>query len=172
MNEKGTLNKSLRVRLLAGLGAVGFASLLVHPFGDLKTHGAVNPLLAGADVDPAITQIIERSCQNCHSDKTEWPWYSYVAPVSWLIEKDVHDARSHMNLSLWGDYSLEKKQELLTKMAAAVRSRQMPPARYNLAHPSSKPSATDLEQIYEWARGERRRLRSNTRGPSCRFGGY
>ena len=131
MNEKQTLIRRLYATLLAGVIAVGVPSLLIRPFGDLKAHRSLNPLLAGADVNPAIIQIVERSCQNCHSEKTEWPWYSYVAPVSWLIEKDVHDARSHMNLSRWDDYGLEKKQELLTRLAAAVRSRQMPPARYN-----------------------------------------
>ena len=146
--------------LLAGVIAVGVSSLLIHPFGDLKAHRSLGPLLAGADVNPAITQIMERSCQNCHSEKTAWPWYSYVAPVSWLIEKDVHDARSHMNLSRWSEYSSEKKQELLTRLAAAVRSRQMPPPRYTLMHPNEKLSTTDLEQIYQWARGERRRLKS------------
>jgi hypothetical protein len=160
VKKKENLNRGLLATLLAGVVAVGLASLLIHPFGDLKAHRSLNPLLTGADVNPAIIQILERSCQNCHSEKTEWPWYSYVAPVSWLIEKDVHDARSHMNLSRWGEYSLERKQELLTRLAAAVRSRQMPPARYALTHPGAKPSATDLEQIYEWARGERRRLKS------------
>ena len=160
VKQKGTLNRGLRATLLAGVVAVGFASLLIHPFGDMKAHRSLNPLLTGADVNPAIIQILERSCQNCHSEKTEWPWYSYVAPVSWLIEKDVHDARSHMNLSRWSEYSRERKQELLTRLAAAVRSRQMPPARYSRMHPGAKPSARDLEQIYEWARGERRRLKS------------
>jgi len=153
--------------LLTGVVVVGVPSLLIHPFGDLKAHRSFKPLLAGADVNPTITQIMERSCQNCHSEKTQWPWYSYVAPVSWLIEKDVYDARSHMNLSRWGEYSLEQKQELLTRLAAVVRSRRMPPARYTFLHPSEKPSSTDLEQVYEWARGERRRLKSMLRvGPA------
>jgi hypothetical protein len=163
VKREEALNRRLRVTLLAGVVAVAFVSLLVHPFGDLKACRSLNPLLAGADVNPAIRQILEKSCQNCHSEKTEWPWYSYVVPVSWLIERDVHDARSHMNLSRWGEYGLERRQELLTRLAAAVRSRQMPPARYTLMHPSKKPSASDLERIYEWARGERRRLKSMPR---------
>jgi hypothetical protein len=146
--------------LVAGVIAAGVPSLLIHPFGDLKTYGSLNPPLAGANVNSAVIQIIERSCQNCHSEKTDWPWYSHIAPVSWLIEKDVHDARSHMNLSRWGEYSIEKRQELLTRLAAAVRSRQMPPPRYTLIHPGAKLSATDVEQIYQWARGERQLLKS------------
>src|SRR4051794_36874244 len=121
MNEKQTLNRRLRLILLAGV-AVGLPSLMIHPFGAVKAPRSLNPLLAGADVPPGIIQIMERSCQNCHAEKPDWPWYSYVAPASWLIEKDVHDARSHMNLSRWGDYNVEDKKELLTRLAAAVKS--------------------------------------------------
>ena len=80
--------------------------------------------------------------------------------MSWLIESDVHQARSHMNLSGWSQYSLEEKQELLADLAAAVRSRQMPPPRYTLMHRNAKLSEPELERIYQWARGERRRLKS------------
>src|SRR4029077_2241278 len=91
---------------------------------------------------------------------TEWPLYSYVAPVSWLIENDVHRARSHMNLSRWSQYSLEEKQERLAELAAAVRSRQMPPPRYTLMHRNARLSQPEQERIYQWARGERHRLKS------------
>ena len=154
------MNKLLRAKLLAGVAGFALGSFLIHPFGAVKARASVDPLLAGADVDPTIVQIIERSCQNCHSEKTQWPWYSYVPPASWLVENDVHNARRHMNLSRWGAYSLEKKQELLTELAAAVRSRQMPPARYTLMHSGAKLSQADLMAIYQWARGERRRLKS------------
>src|SRR6266404_4904500 len=138
MNEKETLNRRLCVMVVAGVVAVGVPSLLIHPFGDLKAHRSLNPLLAGADVNPAIIQIVERSCQNCHSEKTEWPWYSYVAPMSWLVESDVGQARGRMNLSRWDEYTIDKQQELLGRLSAAIRSRQMPPARYTLIHPGTK----------------------------------
>ena len=81
---------------------------------------------SGTDVDPAVVRILEKSCQNCHYERTEWPWYSYVAPMSWLIEKDVHEARSHLNLSRWGEYDAQKQHDLLAELAAVVRSRRMP----------------------------------------------
>jgi hypothetical protein len=64
-----------------------------------------------------------------------------------------------MNLSGWSQYSLGEKQQLLSKIAAVVRSRQMPPARYTLMHRSAKLSDPEQERIYQWARGERRRLK-------------
>jgi hypothetical protein len=149
----------LRVSL-AGAIIVGMVSLLVHPFGAVRAHSLAAPLLAGAEVHPAIVHIVERSCQNCHSERTQWPWYSYVAPVSWLIESDVSKARGRMNLSVWDQYTVEKRQELLGDLAAAVRSRQMPPPRYTLMHSSAKLSEAEADEIYRWARGERRRLKS------------
>ena len=158
------MKNRLRTSLIAGGIVLGLASLLVHPFGAVKAHTSANLLLAGAVVDSETVQIMQRSCQNCHSEKTDWPWYSYVAPVAWLVESDVHKARSHMNLSSWDQYSLEEKQDHLAELAAAVRSRQMPPPRYTLMHPNAKLSQPELERIYQWARGERRRLRSLAAG--------
>jgi hypothetical protein len=132
-------------------------SIFVHPFGAVKANSS-GPLLAGANVDPAVVHILEKSCQNCHSERTEWPWYSYVAPMSWLIENDVHEGRGHMNLSRWQEYDTQKQHDLLTEMAAVVRNRKMPLPRYTLLHPGAKPSPAEFDRIYQWARTERRRL--------------
>jgi hypothetical protein len=157
--EENTLKNPMRTSLVGAVVVLGIASLLVHPYGAVRAHTTVEPLLTSAVVDPATLAILERSCQNCHSQNTEWPLYSYVAPVSWLIESDVHRARSHMNLSRWSQYSLEEKQERLAELAAAVRSRQMPPPRYTLMHRNARLSQPEQERIYQWARGERRRLK-------------
>jgi hypothetical protein len=139
---------------------IGLASVSVHPFGATRKSVSDNPLLAGASVDPTVIQIVERSCQNCHSEKTEWPWYSYVAPMSWLIEKDVHEGRSHMNLSHWNEYDTAKQVEILASLSAVVRSRQMPLPRYLRLHPSAQLSDAEIDLIYQWTRAERRRLKT------------
>src|SRR3984957_20379426 len=113
---------------IACAGVFAVASAFIHPFG-LKTNSA-RPLLSSADVDPAVVRTLEKSCQNCHSERTEWPWYSYVAPMSWLIEKDVHQGRSHLNLSRWAAYDIRTQHDLLTEMAAVVRNQRMPLPRY------------------------------------------
>jgi hypothetical protein len=84
--------------------------------------------------------------------------------MSWLIENDVRNGRSHMNLSHWDEYTLEKQQEILTELSAVVRSRRMPLPRYLQLHPGAKLSDAEIDQIYQWARGERRRLKSIARG--------
>jgi hypothetical protein len=110
----------------------------------------------------AVTAIVERSCRNCHSEQTRWPWYSYIAPMSWMIEKDVHDARLHMNLSRWQDYPADKQVEILARLGAEVRNHQMPRPRYVSLHPEAKLSEADIQQLYDWTRKERRRLAART----------
>jgi hypothetical protein len=79
--------------------------------------------------------------------------------MSWLIENDVHGARSHMNLSHWDQYSLEERVELLTKMGVEVRNRRMPLPKYLQLHPAARLSDDEVARIYAWAHTERRRLK-------------
>jgi cytochrome c len=137
-----------------------FASVFVHPSGSVRTVVSNGPLLAGAKIDPAVLQVVERSCQNCHSQKTEWPWYGRVAPMSWMVEGDVAKARGRMNLSYWDEYTVEHQQEILASIATLVRSGEMPPSRYTAIHRDAKLSAQERDLVYEWSHAERRRLRS------------
>src|SRR5579862_8383683 len=98
----------IRVFALGAVGVVVLASTLVHPSGPVKAVRSDNPLLAGANIDPGVLEVLQRACQNCHSEKTEWPWYSHIAPMSWLVEGDVNQARSHMNLSHWSEYTVKE----------------------------------------------------------------
>ena len=135
-----------------------FGASLVHPFGPVKQERSNAHLYVEAP--PEIARIIERACRNCHSERTEWPWYSYLAPASWMIENDVSSARAHMNFSRWQDYSIEQRAALLTRLAVQVRNRNMPLPKYLKLHPEARLSDTDVQQLYSWAHNERRRLRA------------
>ena len=147
----------------AGLSAICLLSLagsFVHPYGPVKHQSSNEPLLSGATNAIAIREVMARSCGNCHSERTEWPWYSYVAPLSWLVEKDVVTGRSHMNLSRWSSYPLEQQIELLTQLGVEVRNRRMPLPNYLRIHPDARLSDDEVNQLYLWSRNERRRLRN------------
>jgi len=145
---------------LAGIGFLGWVCVFVHPFGAVKAAHSDGPIFAGIEKPSPVTAVIERSCQNCHSERTVWPWYSYVPPISWMIENDVHRARKHMNISRWEDYTTEQQMEILSSLGAGVRNHQMPMQRYLAIHPEARLSESDIHQLYEWSRSERRRLRS------------
>jgi cytochrome c len=153
----------MKSRLEVGLAAItllGIAFASIHPSAAVRAPQSVAPLLLGAEVPASVGMIIARSCQNCHSERTVWPWYSYLPPVSWMIERDVHQARNRMNLSRWQDYTTEQQMEILSRLAAEVRNHQMPIRQYLFLHPEARLSESDIRQLSEWAHNERRRLRS------------
>ena len=136
------------------------AGSTIHPFGSPKKRGADSPLFENAKMDDDVRRIFERSCASCHSEKTEWPWYGYVAPMSWMIERDVVEAREHMNLSRWPSYPAQRRLEMLGQIGAMVRGHLMPPSRYLALHPEAKLSEVEVDILYKWERAERTRLKS------------
>jgi len=151
-----------RARIATALGVmigVALALSTIHPWGDLRAGAQPTALLEGNAVPTNIRQVLETKCADCHSDNTHWPAYSHVAPASWLIERDVHAGRSHLNLSRWQDYSLEDQATLLSRIASEVRSGQMPVKRYLVLHPQARLSPDEQQLIYDWAKAERKQLR-------------
>src|SRR5712692_7214456 len=148
--------------ILIAIGVVAIAAAggsLIHPFGPPGIPGSNQTIFREAQIDPETLAIVQRACQNCHSQQTEWPWYSHVAPVSWLLARDVQQARLHMNLSRWQDYSTDDRLRLLSEIGSAVRNREMPLPRYLLLHPEARLTDKDRQEIYQWTRTERSRLR-------------
>lgn len=122
------------------------------------------PLLAGAHIPPRVLATFERSCQDCHSENTRYPWYSYVFPVSWLIHNDVRNGREHLNLSRWSEYSVIRRERCLSEIANQVEDRDMPLTQYTLIHRSARLSPADVDAIFNWTQQERARLIAETVG--------
>jgi Haem-binding domain len=128
----------------------------VQPASVVRQAPAQASILVGAKADAHVVSLFERSCQNCHSLKTEWPVYSRIFPFSWLVEHDVQEARAHMNLSRWQIYDDEEKSLLLSEIGSVVRTHEMPPGRYTLVHPEARLTDAEANEIYQWTRAERR----------------
>jgi cytochrome c len=139
--------------LLATLA--GITLPLIHPFGPVRQQSS-SAMLPG---DAAVRPLLERACANCHSEQTKWPLYSQLPLLSWAIEKDVAEAREHMNLSHWEQFSAEQKRDLLARIGTELRSRQMPLPRYLVLHPEARLSDAEIQAIYEWTKSERRKFR-------------
>jgi len=148
-------------RITVGLGVLIAAVIVlstIHPWGNLHA-AAPDPILEGSTVPPSVRQVLLTKCADCHSENTHWPAYSHVAPASWLIERDVHEGRSHLNLSEWQHYSAEDQATLLNRIAAEVRSGQMPVKRYLVLHPQARLSPEEQQLVYDWAKAERKQIR-------------
>ena len=116
--------------------------------------------MVSAQIEQPVLEVMQRACQNCHSEQTAWPLYSHVAPISWLIEKDVQGGRSHWNMSNWDRYSIDAREDILSQIGPMVRNKKMPLPQYLFLHPEAKLSEGDADLLYQWSRRERKRLKS------------
>ena len=110
------------------------------------------PVTADFDGPPEVERILRRSCYDCHSNETRWTWTAYLAPVSWLVVRDVHRARDEYNLSEWGRMDRDDRLELPHEMVEKVEDGEMPLPPYLLIHPEARVSEPDLDVLRAWAR--------------------
>lgn len=148
---------ALMVRLLAAffISLIAIVSFVSRP---RPSDRASAPLLATAHIPLRVRTTIERSCRDCHSEATRYPWYSYVAPISFLINRDVQRGREHLNLSVWSEYSIIRRERCLSEIANQVQDRGMPLSAYTLVHRNAKLSTAEIEALFEWTQEERARL--------------
>jgi hypothetical protein len=110
-----------------------------------------NPADQGQLVAPPEIQLtLRRSCYECHSNETRWPWYSRVAPISWLIVRDVDLGRKEVNFTEWGNYYPAVRRRKLEWIGRALREEMMPPWTYRLIHPSASLSDADRDALQRW----------------------
>ena len=95
--------------------------------------------------------IIQRSCFDCHSNSTVWPWYSYIAPASWLVAKHVHKGRSELNFSEWSTYSARRMDHKLEEIGEEVEKGKMPLPSYLRAHRSARLTDDQRAAVMAWA---------------------
>lgn len=98
-----------------------------------------------------VNSILVRSCNDCHSYKTVYPWYSHVAPASWFLRDHVDHGRSHLNLSLWGTYDREKQAHMLDEICQEITVEAMPLPSYLWIHRDAVLTADDRKILCDWA---------------------
>lgn len=124
------MNKVLKTGMLSLLGT--FILIQFVPYGIDRNNPQV---VAEPQWDSKTTQqLFNRACSDCHSNNTKWPWYSNIAPISWIISNHVEEGRKHFNVSMWG---VQKKNEG-EDAAEEVEEGEMPIFGYDIAHPEAR----------------------------------
>lgn len=135
---KSWIGKAIKIGVIAG--AALFGAIQLVPYG--RDHD--NPPVRGEpNWDSAPTrQLASDACFSCHSNETKWPWYSNIAPVSWMIQRDVDEGREALNFSEW-----DREQEEAEEAAETVADGEMPPLRYELANPDARLSDEEQNRL-------------------------
>lgn len=151
------MKKIVKRSLLVGLVIIVVIQFIRPDIG----NPPVDPVLTlenVAHISPATLAQLRTSCFDCHSHETRWPWYSGVAPVSWLLARDVKGGRKHLNFSTWGTYAVSRRVSMLGRIAEEVSSGDMPLPPYLLLHAEARLSGAQKDSIVSWAEDEQDRL--------------
>jgi Haem-binding domain len=141
---------NLSLPALAAMLALGGAILAAQLVTVERVH-LVSPLPNGDIGAPApIEMLLTRACYDCHSDRTRWPWYSRVAPASWIVARDVTLGRKELNFSEWRSYYPQTRRRKLQWMGRVVRDRAMPPWSYRLMHPGARLTEAERAMLDRW----------------------
>jgi hypothetical protein len=125
---------------IALAGLVVFVLLQAVPYGWWHENPAV--VRDAPWPDQASADLARAACYDCHSNETEWPAYSYVAPMSWLIRRDVEQGREELNFSRWDEFGDEAHDA-----AEELEEGSMPPSQYLPLHPDARLSDAEVDQL-------------------------
>lgn len=142
--------------------AAAFALLQLTNPSRLNPPVAPGHDLPATNLPPGIAACLRAACYDCHSDETRWPWYSHIAPVSWLVAGDVKDGRERLNFSEWPQDQSERAAKRLERISEEVEDRDMPPRKYTLLHSDARLTAAQREALMRWADAEAARLKAAT----------
>lgn len=109
------------------------------------------PITSEISAPENVKVILKKACYDCHSNETNWAWYTKIAPASFLATKDVNDGRKHLNFSEW---NVDKENKYKEEIWEEIREEQMPPWQYKIMHSESKLSQEEKNIIRNWAGGK------------------
>jgi hypothetical protein len=116
-------------------------------------------LKAAVNVPPDVSQMLVRSCNDCHSDQTQYPWYSYFQPVGWFVKGHIEDGKKELNFSKFNTYEPKKKVRKLEEICEMVQDGSMPLPSYTWIHRSAVLTNSDAQALCDWVDVEKAKIR-------------
>lgn len=131
-----------------GMIALFLALQLIRPAH--TNPPVVNDMMATNPPPPEVAALFHAACYDCHSHETTWPWYSHIAPASWLVTSDVNEGRHHLDLSDWPVTHPDWQVRRLENMSDEIHSGDMPPKKYTLIHTDARLTDNQRKTMTDW----------------------
>ena len=138
--------------LVAGFGLLQFTN-------PARTNPPVVNDLPVTNAPPRVAVLLRAACYDCHSYESKWPWYSHIAPVSWLIAQDVNEGREHLNFSDWPQDNARAAKKF-DRINEVLDYREMPPKKYTALHPDARLTEAQHQELLDWSATEAERWRA------------
>jgi hypothetical protein len=145
-------------KVLISLGVLLLLLQVFQPIRNKSPHISEKDITVMYQVPDGVKAILQSSCYDCHSNNTQYPWYSYVQPMGWWLTHHINEGKAELNLSEFGEYSVRRQQSKLKAIAESVEDGDMPLSSYTLIHTSAKLSLTEKKQLLDWVAKTKDRL--------------
>jgi hypothetical protein len=143
---RGAFLKRAALVIVAGL-------VVAQALRPARTNPAEDPartLEAIAHPPPSVQAVLDRSCRDCHTNRTVWPWYTNVAPISWFVVGHVNEGRHDLSFSNWAAFAPALRAKRLAQMCDLVQRGEMPLTTYLLLHRDARVSDDERQAICDW----------------------
>lgn len=138
-------------KILIGLVIVLVILQFIRPEGNISTTTSANDIRVTHAVPANVLSVLKRACYDCHSNNTNYPWYTNIQPVGWWMQHHVNEGKEELNFSEFGTYSAKKAAHKLEETAEMVEEKEMPLESYTWIHKDAKLSADEIKLVADWA---------------------
>ena len=154
------MKKALKIIVIVGV--IAFIGIqFIRPDFTNPPVVETDTLEASMQVPEQVDAILNRSCVDCHTNKTVYPWYSKIAPVSWWLGNHISEGRRELNMSVWNTYSPKKKANKLNEICEQVESGEMPLPSYLWIHRYAVLKEGETKTLCDWANAEKAKITVN-----------
>ena len=137
-------------KVLITVGALLVLLQFFQPEGNKNPHVSENDISVMYQMPESVKSILQSSCYDCHSNNTNYPWYSFIQPMSWWLAHHIKEGKAELNLSEFGEYSPRRQQSKLKAIAESVEDDDMPLSSYTLIHTDAELSPAEKKQLLHW----------------------
>jgi len=154
------LKKIVKIALIVIVAAF-VAGQFIRPDFTNPSVNSTETLWASTDVPEDVHQVLLRSCSDCHSNETRYPWYSKITPSNWFLANHIAEGRREMNFSVWNTYKPDRKIRKLGELCEQVEHGAMPLPSYLWIHRNAVLSDNERTLLCNWAKTESSRIQSS-----------
>ena len=138
--------------IIGGLVVVGLGIQLITVNTEIEAVESSQDFIIQTNAPDEVAEILKTSCYDCHSNETNYPWYSNVAPISWWVGDHIKEGREELNFSAWGTFSEKRKKKKLHEIEEEVEEGEMPLSSYTLTHSDADLSDDQKEVLISWVK--------------------
>lgn len=150
--------KIMKKKILLGLLVLFAIAQFIRPTKNLGDASDLQSFYTETNATAEIQTILEKSCNDCHSSNTHYPWYSNITPVNFFMAHHVDEGTEHLNFSKWSTYDAKKKDHKLEELYEEVEKHKMPLKSYTLMHSDAKLSQAQMDFLISWAKEARNNI--------------